>query len=255
MNTREQLRLNGYSTTAAGHIDCHAAGAARPYGGVDIQHPRFEQEHCAVIRVDVIEGDRRAASELIEALVAAADTPRALVGTSRSGCVMLFRHDGGDILPKLPGHVGGVFELATVGGTVRFNITFGSVGHTLNVSEFNWGKRSPLDVERDRLPALTHDVSQAVLAAGFKVATWSSLVASPDEQRRDATRLERFKADVAAGRIKITETETERAEREARELVAANDGRDLAASDGMYATLVLNARKVVARLNREKSAA
>src|SRR5258707_5268149 len=93
-NSTQPLRLNGYIVNESGRIECTREGE------------RYEQSRTAIIQID---GGR----EIVDRLIAVADSPRALVGRTRDGsAVLLFRHDGGrNFTPYIPGYPAGVLDL------------------------------------------------------------------------------------------------------------------------------------------------
>lgn len=152
MDTKLQLRLNGYSVNDAGHIVCQREGG------------RYEQERTAIIQID---GGR----EIVDRLIAVADSPRALIGRSRDGAaVLLFRHDGEHTFtPSILDHHGNVFDLLLNSNHEPLRLAFGCDG--LDPSAWVWAKgRSPADVPRDSLPNLTFDLSQDVAVEALKHA-------------------------------------------------------------------------------------
>jgi hypothetical protein len=228
LNTTQQLRLNGYLADPAGGIVCHKEGV------------RYKQERTAIVH---LVGDR----ELIDKLVECADSPRALVGRRSDGsAVMVFRCEG-DYLPFVAGDTrrtrgNGVFELAQRADGSPLTITIGCEGLGVGVSGYSW-TRSPLEIERDRLPVLTSDISQAIVDEAFKLdCTWIETV---KQDREVAARIEKFHADVAAGRVKVQTPEEIAEEHQARAdaaMVEANLGRDIGWADGNAAQMILAAR-------------
>jgi len=252
MITRDTLRLNGYSATADGLLDCHGAGAINPYHqSQDHRRLRFVQEHCAVIRIGLEDGSK-VTREIIEQLISAADSPRALVGRKRDGAVLLFRHEEGtEILPSIPGDIsGGAYKL-DMGGE-RFTLTIKSENQTVDVSAYNWGKRSPLDVERDRLPVLTSDLTKLVLDAAYKVARTAPTEAELDSGRAFEARVAKYREDIAAGRIKDP-TPAELAEAADEALDRAHP-KDISWQDGILQGLVQQARARIAARRRKAEA-
>ena len=78
MNTKLQLRLNGYSANDAG-IVCDS--------GIE----RFKHELTGILRIE-ISRDTKEARAVVDAVIAAIDEPRALCGRDRrGGGVLLFR--------------------------------------------------------------------------------------------------------------------------------------------------------------------
>lgn len=250
-NTTQQLRLNGYLADDAGLV-CHKEGL------------RYAQERTAVIH---LAGDR----EIIDKLVECADSPRALLGRRGSAVVMLFRCEG-DYLPFVAGDTrrNGVFELAQRSDGSPLTITIRSEGQTVDTSKYSWAPRpvyrlqlgdaaanSPLEIERDRLPVLTSDISRAIVDEAFKLDyTWAEQV---KQDREVAARIEKFHADVAAGRVKVQTPEEIAEEHQARSdaaMVEANLGRDISWADGNGAQLVLAARgRHEARQRKQSDAA
>jgi hypothetical protein len=241
MSNRDTLRQGGYSVDDAGRIQCQREGT------------RYEQERCAVIRVD-LEPDSKRGRELVDAVVAAADTPRALLGRARNGsAVLLFRCENPhNLVPHIQGRIStnGIFELATRDTGERFTVTIASEGQTLDLNGYSWPKgRSPLEISRDSLPNLTSDVGEVVLKAAFESATWAP---SAEEIQTEAEREERvahFKADVASGKIRLNKTEAELLAEEDAKLVEGASA-DLTPHDGIFAQLVIAARR---RIERRKA--
>jgi hypothetical protein len=243
---RDALRLMGYSVSAAGHIECAKGATEYSYQKREPGSLRFEQEHVAVVKID-------GSKEVVEQLVAAADSPRALTGKNRGGAVLVFRREKNqDIKPSDLAYQGrDVFELMHKDTHERLTLTIKSEGMTLDAGSYSWGKRSPLDTSRDSLPVLTHDLSELVINAAFAAgSTWASIV---EQDRANEQRLEQTRADIAAGRVKLHESDAERLEREDGETVAATAGREYVASDGIAAQLIIAARARFAR--RKKPAA
>src|SRR5258708_27452827 len=76
-NSTQTLRLNGYIVNESGRIECTREGE------------RYEQSRTAIIQID---GGR----EIVDRLIAVANSPRALVRRTRDGsAVLLFPPDGG----------------------------------------------------------------------------------------------------------------------------------------------------------------
>src|ERR1700734_535310 len=109
---RERLRLNGFSITPVGHIDCNRDGA------------RWSHERCGVLKIE-ISRDSKDARALVDAVIQKIDEPRATTGRDRrGGAVLLFRCDRG---------VNNIrHELATRDGT-EISIIFGSDGLTVDI--------------------------------------------------------------------------------------------------------------------------
>ncbi|MGO9994698.1 MAG: hypothetical protein ACLPTF_19575 [Steroidobacteraceae bacterium] len=218
-----ELRLSGYIADDESLV-CYKDGK------------RYEQERTAVVRLI---GDR----EMIDKLVEAADSPRALLGRQRGSAVLVFRSEG-DYLPFIAGDTrrNGIVELAQRSDGSPLTIIIGSEGQTVDIQDYKW-TRSPLEIERDRLPVLTSDISQAIVDEAFKLdCTWIETV---KQDREVAARVEKFRADVAAGRVKIQTPEEIAEAAQARSdasMVEANLGRDINWADGNGAQLVLAAR-------------
>jgi hypothetical protein len=232
MDTKHQLRLNAYSVTADGKIECHREGR--------------DDERIAVLRIDLAR-DSKAGRDIVERLLGLIDEPRALRGTAKSGsAVLLFKCGKYNPVPSVQGDTDrtGVFKMATHDGEVRFTITCASHGQTLDPSAYAWLRgRNPLEIDRDRLPVLTDDTGKAVIEAALKLGSWASQI---DQELAAAARLDQLKADLAAGKIKIL-SEEEEAAAEDDALVAAHVGEVFEAYDGNMAALVLRARRRVAR--------
>src|SRR5580700_5457306 len=92
MNRIDSLRLQGYATDSNGHILCRAGVESRVHDrdgwglAATPQAERYEQTWLAIVRVDVAHGDAR---KISDALIVAADSPRALVGKRRDGSAVL----------------------------------------------------------------------------------------------------------------------------------------------------------------------
>lgn len=233
MDTK-QLRLNGYMVDDRGHLVCHRDDA------------RFVQERVALIRIDSTN------REIVDKLIEIADSPRALIGRSRSGAVLLFKLEGThSIVPRVLGDNQGlgVFKLADRVSREPLTIAIRSVGESLDVSAYSWPKgRDPLSIRRDSLPALTHDVGGLVMAAAMEFCTWASIV---ELDRQQAERVAKFKADLASGAVQIL-TDEERQAAEDERIVRENAGREIFESDGLWTSLILAARS---RLQSRKAKA
>jgi hypothetical protein len=226
-NTKLLLRLNGYSADDAGII-CDS--------GIE----RFKHERTGILRI-VISRDTKAARSLVDAVIAAVDEPRALLGRDRHGVVMLFRVDQ---------HVSDTREAIALRDGEDFVISLTSAGQTVEPGAFTWAKgRSPLDISRDALPTLLPEFAKIASEAAFVAGARSADVWIRERES------ERFSADVASGKIKV-KTEAEFAEdRQARSdaaLVASYEGQELIWSDGYSAQLVLNARQRHAARQRKQ---
>jgi hypothetical protein len=236
MNRTDTLRLNGYAVDTQGRIACRAGVKARHFDPnswrpIDqMNSDRFEQTWLAVIAFDVAHGDARS---IVDALIVAADSPRALVGRKRNGsAVMLFKCPAGTIGSNRGEDYG------TRGAVARFSLSILSEGATVDISDYSWERnRSPLDIEHDRLPTFTVEVPtlvhEAASAAGCNA--WSLI----ERERED----EANNAKYATMRIP-TEQETREAEEE--RLVAQYEGQHVSMWDGPLANDILRARKVVA---------
>jgi hypothetical protein len=231
MSNRDILRLNGYSATAEGHIQCSREGA------------RYVQERCAVVH---IEGAR----ELVEHLLGFIDEPRALLGRAKNGAaVLLFRGDERNVVPRIHGDDkrNGVFALTTQSGE-RITVTCKSGGGALDPSAYTWQRgRSPLEIERDRLPLLCADTVEAVIAEAFKLGcTWAP---TAEEIAAEAARQERYAkiaADIASGKLIPNPSPEQQLEIDDNALVAAHEGAEYHEYDGNMAVVVLAARRRVA---------
>ncbi len=207
----KQLRLNGYIVNESGRIDCNREGE------------RYEQERTAVIR---IEGGR----EVVDRLIAVADSPRALVGRSRDGsAVLVFRRDGGrNFIPYAPDHRGaaGTLDLVLNATGEPLRLVFGCEG--LDPSSWSWAKgRSPADVPRDSLPNLTADVCQDVAREALKLGT-DAQFAREEIERNKAFEERRAKYLVDLAQPKTAEqlqaeADDEITARYANEVLAWND--------------------------------
>jgi hypothetical protein len=242
MNRTDTLRLNGYAVDTQGRIACRAGVKARHFDPnswrpIDqMNSDRFEQTWLAVIAFDVAQGDARS---IVDALIVAADSPRALVGRKRNGsAVMLFKCPAGMIGTNR------VEDYGTRGAVARFSLSILSEGATVDMSDYSWEKnRSPLDIEHDRLPTFTVEVptlvTEAASAAGCNA--WTLI----ERARADAEYNARLVARVASGELKIPTAQEER-EAEEERLVAQYEGQRVSMWDGPLANDILRARKVVA---------
>src|SRR5260221_4456545 len=234
MNTKDTLRLNGYSLDSEGRIACRVGKSGQ----------RFEQTWCAVVSIEVAR-ESKDAREIVDALVEAADSPRVIVGRKRDGsAVLLFK-----CAQKVTDAVG---DFGTRDGKVRFTITVKSEGGTLDISDYSWVKeRSPLAIERDRLPTLTDEVSKLVTesATGKLRCAPSALV---KQWQRSYELNAQLAARVASGEFKIP-TAQEQEEAEQERLVDENKGRDVGIWDGNWAAMLIRARQVVAARRKAKA--
>lgn len=231
-NNRARLRELGYSADAEGNIVCHREAEAN--------FNRYLHERCGVIRID-IERDTKSTRELIERLIAAADEPRALVGRSRDGAVLLFRINEHEDLRHRPDDSS---KLITSDGEL-FTITYGSIDQTVSVDAYSWPKgRSPLEVPRDSLAMLFDDIGKRVIAEALKSgASWAPSAAELERQRQEGERLARIREEIAAG----LHTPEARQARQDEEAVAAHP--DATASDGLWTQRIFEARdRIRARL-------
>jgi hypothetical protein len=181
----------------------------------------------------------------VDKLIEAADSPRALIGRKRDGSAVLLFKCGNESVSKR------AEEFGTRDQSVKFSIAVQSEGATLDISEYTFAKeRSPLNFQRDLLPALTNDVPSLVLEATEKLgcATWSHVLYLEAAEAESA----RINARFASGELKIP-TAQERLEAEQEQLVADNEGKDISVWDGAYATMVIAARKVVAYRRKLKA--
>lgn len=228
-DTKHKLRLMGFAvTTTDGHI----------------QYDGREDEKTAVLRLE-LERDTSHGRDLIDKLIEAADSPRALLGRSKSGsAVLLFRHGRNSPAPHINGQSGSTFKLATRDGAVRLTITVASYG-TLEVSAYSWD-RSPLDNGLWTLPVLTSSIGEVVIEAAFTAGcSWAEQV---DDELKDAQR----RADIASGKI-VLESDEARQAREDDALVARYEGQPLGMFDDARA-LVRAARFRVAERRKAEAA-
>jgi hypothetical protein len=235
-DTKLKLRLNGYSANNAGIVCTRDA-------------ERFKHERTGVLKIE-ISGDTPKARAIVDGIIAAIDEPRALLGRDRrGGLVMLFRMQMW-INTSL-------VELALRSGE-QINITIGAEGLTVEPDAFTWAKgRSPLDIPRDSLPPLFSEFAELAQT----VAAAAGALPAKEIERELATeaRVNQFKADVAAGRVKL-KTEAELAEdaqaRSDAEIVAEWKGETVRPDDGGAARSVLAARaRHAVRLSKQATAA
>lgn len=238
MNTRDNaaLRLNGYRTDEQGRILCRAGVTPRSFDpnswrSADTGAERFAESWLVVIAFDVARESKNA-REIIDVLVTGADSPRALVGRTRSGSAV--------VLFKCPPQLSGANRseiLGTRDGAVKFTFEVKSEGTSIDVAAYDWAKRSPLEVEHSRLPTYTPDVAalaaQAAEAAGL--IPWE-LVERAREDEANA-------AKYANARIPTAQEEREAEE---ERLVDAHAGEYISAFDGGHAAEILRVRRVVA---------
>ena len=236
-NTKQILRLNGYSANDAG-IVCDA--------GIE----RFKHERTGILRIE-ISRDTKDARALVDAVIAAIDEPRALLGRDRrGGVVMLFRVE--QIFSNAATDAISREEFALRGGE-ELVITLASEGATVEPDAYTWIKgRSPLDISRDALPPLSQELGDIA-----NDAAWTAGARSPEEFARERE-ADRYRADLASGKIKVR-TEAELAEHEQvrndAAIVAANAGIEYIWTDGFAAQLVLEARTRHAARQRKQTAA
>jgi len=145
-----------------------------------------------------------------------------------------------------------VGDFGTRDGKVRFTITVKSEGATLDISDYSWAKeRSPLAIERDRLPTLTDEVSKLVTESAtgkLRCAPWALV----EQFRRNDEHNAQLAARVASGELKIP-TAQEQEEAEQERLVEENKGRDVGLWDGNWAAMLIRARQVVAARRKAKA--
>jgi hypothetical protein len=229
----DALRMNGYAVVDE-RIACRAGVEARPYDpnswrNVDAGSERFADTHLVAIVVDILSGDGRA---IVDAILASADSPRALVGRKRNGSAVL--------LFKCPAGMTGANRLEHYGthSGVRFTLSIVSEGATLVTEAYDWPKnRSPLEVERDRLPSLTLDVpvliTEAIKAAG---CVSQSMIEQARQDETDSARYATMKIPSAAEEAELADLD----------LVRRFEGQHLTQWDGPMAQDVIRARRVVA---------
>lgn len=227
--SRQRLRELGYSSSADNVIVC-----------CNVRRP---DERTAYIEIR-FEHDTKANRALLDRLIAAADSPRAIVGKLGCDAVLLFRV--GDIEPAL-GSIDrsgrGVFELITEGGE-RFTIRMSGGDDVLLVGGLSWKNRSPLDVPRDSLAVLYSDIVESCVNFAFRQLNCSPAPTAEDLAREQdrAARIARLQADMAAHPERYTREAQDAAADE--ELVKANP--DATAADGNIGMLVMQARGRIA---------
>jgi len=232
-NTKLQLRLMGYAADEAG-IVCDT--------GIE----RFKHERTGVLRIE-LSRDTKEARAVVDAVIAGIDEPRALLGRDRrGGVVMLFRVEqnfGNTTMEAITSE-----QIALRSGE-NLAISMASEGATVDPDAFTWVKnRSPLDISRDALPPLSLEFSKIA-----SEAAWNAGARSPDEIARERA-ADRYRADVASGKIKVRTAEEQQA-REDAAIVAANAGIEFIWTDGHAAQLVLDARYRHAERQRKQNAA
>lgn len=236
------LRLNNYDADDAGRIICQREPAIGYGNNVPARHMR---NLVGVIRID------STARELVDAVLLELDEPAALCGRKRDGsAILLFRvgdhQEQRHVTPNVPGHIGNTFELALRTGE-PVTITVQSIGEVVDVGSWSWGKnRSPLEVSRTALPRLTPDIGALAIETAFKLGCgWAGQIR---QEQETAART------AAAGPV-VEESETDRIQREQEELVAANEGKIIGQSDGIFGDLILSARRAVAWRKKKASEA
>lgn len=242
-NTKQILRLNGYSANDSGII-CDS--------GIE----RFKHERIGFLRITASR-DTKPAQAVIAAILDAVDEPRALTGRDRRGCgvIVLFRVDeqfisdtGGFSLAMLTN-----VSLALRSGE-EFTLSFSSKGATIDVDAFNWVKgRSPADVPRDSLPPLRlPDFAKIASDAAWAVGARFPIELASEREA------DRYSAGLADGTIKVR-TEAEVAEdiqaKDDAALVAAYEGADINPQDGNAGKQILDARYRHAARQRKQNAA
>lgn len=226
-NTKQILRLNGYSANDE-WIICDS--------GVE----RFKHERTGLLRI-VVSRDTKEARALMDAVIDAIDEPRALVGRDRHGVVMIF---------KVEHDFSNTSESIALRSGEELVISLASVGEMIDPGAFSWIKnRTPLDISRDALPPL-----RAEFAKIASEAAWNAGARSSDELAREH-QSDRYRADLASGKIKVRTAEEQQA-REDAAIVAANAGIEFIWTDGHAAQLVLDARiRHEARQRKQNAAA
>ena len=148
-----------------------------------INAQRFEQTWLVAIVIDV-HRDSKNAREIIDALIVAADSPRALVGRKRDGsAAILYRCP-----PPAMTDVNTSAEYGTRDGSVRFSIEVASEGATVDVGAYSWDKgRSPFEFEHDRLSTFTPDVAALVTeAAKARCTAWELVERAREDEANNA---------------------------------------------------------------------
>jgi hypothetical protein len=221
MSNTHQLRFKGYIVNDQGHVEANREGE------------RYEQSRVAIIQID---GSR----EIVDRLIAVADSPRALVGRSRDGsAVLVFRRDGErNFLPYNPNHQGAVFDLVMHSDGEPLRLVFGC--GTLDPSVWTWitfeqppnklvnvKGRSLLETPRDSLPNLTRDVCDDIAREALKHAG-DARAAREEAERSKAFEARRAKylADLAKPKTAEqlqAEEDDEIITRYANEVLAWND--------------------------------
>jgi len=211
----QKLRLNGYSVTADGHIQCSRG-------------ERWSHERCGILQV-ILSKDTPATRALVDAIIAELDEPRALTGRdSRGGAVLLFQ------VPPRNGinnkHV--EYGLATGEG---IEIIFGSDNLTVAVDKFTWAKgRSPLEISRDALPPLRAEHVKSAERVAYELGARHP--SEFERQRESERRLEVMRARLAAGET-AESMDADRQHEEDLKVVAAYAGQEPGQFDEMRATI------------------
>jgi hypothetical protein len=229
---RDQLRINGYSVDAAGNIETLRESEPSTAGGPVTSRSRYAHEHCGFIRLDT--GDSKFAARV----VAAIDEP-AIVGTSRTGALMLFKIGPTYLVNARAGYERPQAEHSFVHDGKAGILTV-TTGGLVAVSDWSWKDgRSPLTTRHDELPILFPDVSQrAYDAVGALLreagGRWGQLVIPESD-------FDRHVREIAAARAAgIPEPLVDDDER----IVAANP--QLGSHDGVFGSLISLARKRIA---------
>ncbi len=228
----QKLRLNAYSVTADGHIQCSRG-------------ERWSHERCGILQV-ILSKDTPATRGIVDAIIAELDEPRALTGRdSRGGAVLLFQ-----VAPRNGinnKHV--EYGLATGAG---IEIIFGSENLTLNPAAFTWAKnRSPFDVERDALPPLRDDHVKTAETVAYKLGARHP--SEFERERESERRVEVMRQRLANGET-AESMEADRQHEEDLKIVAAHEGVQFGQFDELR-QIVHGARyRVAKRAALEKAA-
>jgi hypothetical protein len=205
-------------------------------------------EDLNTIRIDLNSKDSR---EVVENLLRAADAPGALIGRAKNGSTaLMFRSNHPHaICPLIVGadHNQRVFNLATRDGETRLTI---ATDNPAQVDGYKWDRDVPRH-EMHVMPYAAGDVAKRIVVAAFGLGlTWAEIV---DRDRAVEERVAKFKADVAAGRIKLKTDEELQAERDA-DIVKAHEGSYYTQWDGPVAQEIIGARaRHAARLAKQQA--
>jgi len=199
MDTKLQLRLNGYGVNPAGHIFVS-------------REPDYRYAHER-LGVFVITAPKDFAAKIVTAL----DEPAALVGVSSYLTVALFRFKS---------HIRARLEFIVAGRQGFILVNDGAA--PVDVGAYSWAAgRSPLTVSYSQLPPLFEDHVESMTRAVTEFGATLGSLPTPEEIERQKA----FEDRVAHTKIL---TEAELAEvfqaREDERIVKENEGREITTS-------------------------